>query len=155
MKTTRKALIFLLLVVVCLLLMGAVAVPALLLVGAAGDSLELSKDLVMDMVLSNVDNHPPVDAIVENIPNDCLECHNERHYSEDNPQRLSGGHRHAVGEGDMEHESEDYSIRLSQSSPAFDHIWASCIWRDGDNQTKRTGRGPVTPRHRILCQAPS
>ena len=79
MKTTRKVLIFLLLVGVVLLLACVVAAATWLLVGAAGESQELTKDLVMDLVVSNVDGHPPIDAIVEKIPNDCLGCHNDRH----------------------------------------------------------------------------
>ena len=86
MKITRKALIFLLLVGVVLLLACVVAVPTLLLVGAAGDSQELSKDLVTDLVVCNVDGHPPIDAVVEKVPDDCLECHNDRHYSQEDPQ---------------------------------------------------------------------
>jgi hypothetical protein len=31
----------------------------------------------MDWVVSNVDGHPSIDAIVEKIPNDCLKCHGE------------------------------------------------------------------------------
>ena len=86
MKTTRKALIFLLLASVVLLLVCVVAAPTFLLVGAAGESQELPKDLVMDLVVSNVDGHPPIDAVVETIPHDCLECHNDRHHSEENSQ---------------------------------------------------------------------
>ena len=73
MKKARKVLIILLLV-------GVVAALALVLigaalVGAAGESQELAKDLVMDLVESNVDGHPTIDTIVERFPNDCEKCH--------------------------------------------------------------------------------
>jgi hypothetical protein len=81
---TRKVLIILLLVGVmaalALLLVGAA------LVGAAGESQELAKDLVVDWVESNVDGHPTIDDIVERIPNDCEKCHNDRRYHPENPQ---------------------------------------------------------------------
>jgi hypothetical protein len=77
MKTTRKVLIFLLLV-------GVVAAIALLLVGVAvGTAVGAaggSQELLMDLVVSNVDDHPPIDAIVEKIPDDCQECHNDQRY---------------------------------------------------------------------------
>ena len=86
MKTIRKALILLLLAGVVLLLVCVVAAATWLLVGAAGESQELSKDLVMNLVVSKVDDHPPIDAVVERIPNDCLECHNDRHYGQEDSQ---------------------------------------------------------------------
>lgn len=61
---TAKVLIFVMLLVV-------VAALALLLVGATGGG----RELVMDLVVSNVDGHPTIDGIVEKIPSDCLECH--------------------------------------------------------------------------------
>ena len=60
-----------------LLLVGVVASTALLLVATAGENQGWLKDLVMDQVVSKVDGHPPVDAIVEKVPNDCLKCHEE------------------------------------------------------------------------------
>ncbi len=73
MKTARKVLIILLLV-------GVVAALALLLVGAAlvgaaGENQEVLKDMVVDLVESNVDGHPTIDTIVERFPNDCEKCH--------------------------------------------------------------------------------
>lgn len=70
MKTASKILIVLLLV-------GVVASAALLLIAATGPGQGLLKDLVMDNVVSKVDGHPTVDAIVEKIPSDCLKCHGE------------------------------------------------------------------------------
>ena len=64
MKRARKVLIFLLLV-------GVVAALALLLVVAT----ERGRELVMDIVASNVDGHPTLDTIVERSPNDCEKCH--------------------------------------------------------------------------------
>jgi hypothetical protein len=61
---TAKVLIILTLVVV-------VVAFALLLVGTTS----VGRELLVDLVESNVDGHPTIDGIVESIPSDCLECH--------------------------------------------------------------------------------
>lgn len=70
MNTARRVLI-------AMLLVGVVAVPVLLLVGVLVGTQGDVKDLVVDLVVSNVDGHPEIDDFVEQIPNDCLQCHNK------------------------------------------------------------------------------
>lgn len=70
MNTARKALIGLLLV-------GVVAALALLLFVATGGNQGFVKDFVVDLVASNVDGHPTIDAVVNKVPNDCLQCHSK------------------------------------------------------------------------------
>lgn len=71
MKTARNFMIILLLV-------GVVVALALALVGALAENQELVKDVVVDLVVSNVDGHPDIDAIVEKVPADCQKCHEQR-----------------------------------------------------------------------------
>lgn len=70
MKTRSKVLII-------LVLIGLVAIPALLLVGAATANQELLEDLIIDSVVSNVDGYPEIDGTVESIPDDCIKCHDK------------------------------------------------------------------------------